>query len=124
MSTDELWELREQVDRTLSAKVVSEKSKLERLMAQLALEPPRQRRPYSKVYPRFRNPNPPYQTWSGRGRQPQWIRRLLEDGKALEEFRLSERNELPQTEAPMLAPGIGSSNREKLNRGREHAKLR
>jgi DNA-binding protein H-NS len=32
------------------------------------------------VQPKFRNPNPPHQTWSGRGKQPVWMRQVLADG--------------------------------------------
>src|SRR5437660_12270914 len=39
------------------------------------------RRPYAKVHPKFRNPGPPHQTWSGRGHQPRWVRELLAAGK-------------------------------------------
>ena len=38
-------------------------------------------RPKSKSAPKYRNPNDPSQTWSGRGRQPQWFKQALADGK-------------------------------------------
>jgi DNA-binding protein H-NS len=39
-----------------------------------------ERRPYPKVHPKFRNPKPLHQTWSGRGLQPRWVRGLLAVG--------------------------------------------
>jgi len=34
----------------------------------------------SKSEPKYRNPNDPAQTWSGRGRKPQWIHDALAKG--------------------------------------------
>jgi DNA-binding protein H-NS len=51
----------------------------------------RERRRYPKVHPKFRNPEPPHQTWSGRGRQPRWVSEMLEAGKSLEDLRIPER---------------------------------
>ena len=35
---------------------------------------------------KYANPDNPEQTWSGRGRRPQWINEALESGRTLEEF--------------------------------------
>ncbi|MGR3592510.1 MAG: H-NS histone family protein [Limimaricola soesokkakensis] len=35
---------------------------------------------------KYRNPDDPAQTWSGRGRQPQWMREALENGADREDF--------------------------------------
>lgn len=40
------------------------------------------------VAAQYRNPNDASQTWSGRGRQPLWIKALLESGKKLAELRV------------------------------------
>jgi len=37
---------------------------------------------------RFRNPADPNQTWSGRGRQPGWIKEGLAKGKSLSDFEI------------------------------------
>ena len=34
----------------------------------------------SAVAPKFRNPDNPEQTWSGRGRQPTWYKNAIENG--------------------------------------------
>ncbi|KAF0675312.1 H-NS histone family protein [Profundibacterium mesophilum] len=37
---------------------------------------------------RYRNPEDPSQTWTGRGRQPGWIKSALENGGSLEDFAI------------------------------------
>jgi DNA-binding protein H-NS len=92
MSMEKLWTLHEEIASILSAKIAAEKLKLEKRLDQLgsgrSLDTARERRPYPTVYPRFRNPDPPHQTWSGRGRQPRWIRELLARGKSLYDLRI------------------------------------
>ena len=41
-----------------------------------------------KSQPKYRHPENPAVTWSGRGRQPGWIKEALEAGKALDEFAI------------------------------------
>ncbi len=38
---------------------------------------------------KFRNPRDLSQTWSGRGKRPQWLRQALEQGRKLEEFSVA-----------------------------------
>ncbi|WP_245478005.1 H-NS family nucleoid-associated regulatory protein [Bradyrhizobium guangxiense] len=40
------------------------------------------------IKPRFQNPESPFQTWSGRGRQPRWMMELLAQGKSLEDLKI------------------------------------
>lgn len=40
--------------------------------------------------PRYRDPANPFQTWTGRGKRPNWLRRYLEGGRSLEEFKINE----------------------------------
>jgi DNA-binding protein H-NS len=96
ISTDELWAFHEEIVSLLSAKMHAEKLKLEKRINELAgklEEAPtkgiRQPRPYPKVHPKYQNPALPDQTWSGRGKQPHWIRRLLADGKTMDDCRIS-----------------------------------
>lgn len=39
--------------------------------------------------PKYRHPENPALTWSGRGRQPAWIKEGLEAGKSLEDFLIA-----------------------------------
>src|SRR6185503_1505305 len=89
MSVDELWQLHEELSRVLSVRLTSEKRQLEKRLAQLRREKemrqseqgdtpavksaPRARRKYPRVFPKYRNPKQPSETWSGRGKQPRWL---------------------------------------------------
>lgn len=41
----------------------------------------RTRRATTKVAPKYRNPDDPAQTWSGRGKRPRWFNAALKAGK-------------------------------------------
>jgi DNA-binding protein H-NS len=42
----------------------------------------------AKVLPKYRNPDNPEETWSGRGRQPKWVQAALAEGQRLEDFAI------------------------------------
>jgi DNA-binding protein H-NS len=104
MSIDEMWQLHEEIGRVLSVRLTSEKRELEKRLAQLRREketrpsgPPvaqtlngalRERRKYPRVFPKYRNPNEPSETWSGRGKQPRWLAAALKTGHTIEEFAI------------------------------------
>jgi DNA-binding protein H-NS len=88
MRLDELWKLYEEVTVRLSSKLVRERAKLEERLRQLQPQDHRTRRPYPKVFPKYRNPKNPTETWSGRGRQPRWLSPQLRSGKKLDDFRI------------------------------------
>jgi len=94
MPLDELWKLHERVEVLLSAKLEAGARELEERLATLRgriipTAAKQTRRHYPKVYPRFRNPVHPEQTWSGRGKQPIWIREALAAGRPMDDFRVS-----------------------------------
>jgi DNA-binding protein H-NS len=72
MTIDELWALHETIASILSTRMKAEKLQLEKRIDELGQAPYKtsERRPYPKVCPKFRNPEPPHQTWSGRGKLP------------------------------------------------------
>ncbi len=96
MSREELTDLRRNVEKALAT--VDERRKAEaRAAAERAAREHgysldevivEQRKSGKKNPPKFRNPHDPRQTWSGRGRQPAWIKEALESGKALDEFAI------------------------------------
>ena len=108
MSVDEMWQLHEKLSRILSVRMTSEKNELEKRLAQLRREdnlrqaassgiramdePPRQRRKYPKVLPKYRNPRNPSETWSGRGKQPRWLTAALTAGAKIDEFAIDQVN--------------------------------
>src|SRR5260221_3110133 len=102
MSIDEMWKLHEEISRVLSARLMTEKRQLEKRLAQFFREremrqlvpkdtqslngAPRGRRKYPRVFPKYRNPKEPSETWSGRGKQPRWLAAALRTGRTIEEF--------------------------------------
>jgi DNA-binding protein H-NS len=101
LSVDELWTFREEFETLLAAKIAVEITELERRIDRLSVvngraaraeksskiaKPPR--RPYPEVVPKYRSPTPPFETWSGRGKQPRWLNAQLELGKRLEDFKI------------------------------------
>ena len=71
MAIDDLWELHEQVVAKLTRELSIEKARLEERLHKLGsasklITSDRQRRPYPKVLPKYRNPKNPAETWSGR----------------------------------------------------------
>jgi len=93
MSLDELWNLHEQVTSTLARRIAEQKAELEERLRRLAINntigADKPRRPYPKVLPKYQNPKNPTQKWSGRGKQPHWVRTQLKAGKKLEHFRIA-----------------------------------
>jgi DNA-binding protein H-NS len=94
MSTDALWALHERVASELTQRMVTEKATLEERLRQLrapsqAAKPDRSRRPYPKVFPKYRNPKNPAETWSGRGKQPRWLATRLGAGSKLDDFLIN-----------------------------------
>jgi DNA-binding protein H-NS len=98
MSIDELWHLHEEVTVELSQKIQSEKTRLEQRLRQLqgadkVASGSRTRRPYPPVPPKYRNPKNPSETWSGRGKEPRWLRPQLRAGRRLDDFLIDRASE-------------------------------
>lgn len=105
MSTDEMWQFHAEIGQLLSVRLTSEKRELEKRLAQLhenelpqmevaasRQNPPRERRKYPRVLPKYQNPNEPSETWSGRGKQPRWLTAALKTGHTIEDFIISSAN--------------------------------
>jgi DNA-binding protein H-NS len=89
MSVDELWNLHESVVAELTDRIAEERARLEDRLRKLGTtitSPQRERRPYPKVVPKYRNPENRSETWAGRGKQPGWVTAQLRSGKKLDEF--------------------------------------
>ena len=70
LSSDELWLLYGEILATLAARLKAEKAMLEKRLSRLAVETTAgapERRLYPPVFPKFRNPDEPSETWAGRG---------------------------------------------------------
>ena len=103
MSVDDLWSLHEQISKILSARITSEKRELEKRLAVLnrGIEGVvdasqsynangKARRKYPRVFPKYRNPQTPSETWSGRGKQPRWLAAAIKTGRKIEDFKIRE----------------------------------
>src|SRR5450631_3416506 len=103
MSVDELWSLHERVNLALARKIADEKSQLDHRLRQLGLSSSgnvknlsagsakklnHARCPYPQVFPKYRNPAQPAETWAGRGKQPRWLTAQLRSGIQLDDFRI------------------------------------
>jgi DNA-binding protein H-NS len=86
MSVDELWALHEDLREILSTRLDAEMHEMRRRMAQIDAKA---RRPYPKVQPKYRNPERPSETWSGRGLQPRWVRAQLRKGKKVDDLLIA-----------------------------------
>ena len=105
MSVDELWSLHVEISRILLAKITVEKRELEKRLAVLnrgrdTIEggtdvqtdgvDGKVRRKYPRVFPKYRNPQMPSETWSGRGKQPRWLVAAIKSGRKIEDFEIAE----------------------------------
>ena len=93
MSADDLWSLHERLVTVLARKMSAEKARLGERLRQLSggAEPHKMsyaRRSYPKVFPKFRNPAEPSETWAGRGKKPRWLTAQLKSGKRIDDFRI------------------------------------
>jgi DNA-binding protein H-NS len=95
LSIEELEVLHQKMTVTLRAKISAEKKVLEDRLSQLngrfrveqTTETP-ERRSYPTVFPKFRNPEQPSETWTGRGKKPRWLAAQLKSGKQIDDFRI------------------------------------
>ena len=103
MPVDDLWSLHERISTILSARITAEKSELEKRLAilnrgrqfieggnapQSPIADGRARRKYPRVLPKYRNPEVPSETWSGRGKQPRWLAAAIKSGHKIEDFKI------------------------------------
>lgn len=96
MSLDELKKLKKDVEKAINsyedrrkAEVAAELDALARekgyTLADLSSAPRKRKRP---VPPKYRHPENPEITWSGRGRKPKWIVEALNKGKTLDDLAI------------------------------------
>jgi DNA-binding protein H-NS len=95
LSTSQLDVLLEKIAAILRAKISAEKKLLEDRLAQLngslrfeQTSNTPERRPYPAVLPKYRNPERPSETWTGRGKKPRWVIAQLSSGKQIDDFRI------------------------------------
>lgn len=95
MTLPELKDLRKKLDKAIAgyeerrrqeAIAAAEAAAREKgfSLSELAGNVKKSRKPVTSA--KFRNPDDPQQTWSGRGRQPAWFKEALASGKTEEEL--------------------------------------
>ncbi len=79
----------ERLKRTKAAEKIETLARNMGYSVEELFEQPKVKR-YSKVAPKYRNPANSMQTWSGRGRQPIWLRDLVAGGANADDFKIKE----------------------------------
>jgi len=90
--SDQLFELHEEVAGVLVERLKAQAAELDARLRQLQpvsdhVTP--SRRPYPPVKAKFRNPDQPSETWSGRGKRPRWLDAKLQSGEQIDDFRIA-----------------------------------
>lgn len=96
LSIDKLHSLIENAESALKKKQASERKKVFAQIKELAAyagvtveihgTKKKQKRKDTKIAPKYRNPDDPSLTWTGRGVMPRWIRVLTEAGHDKSEY--------------------------------------
>lgn len=93
MSQDELKALKKRVDHALETVVERKKEAARKQLEEHAREmgfkledllETKPRKARKTVAPKYRNPEDPEQTWTGRGRKPKWVEAYLDNGGSLD----------------------------------------
>lgn len=87
MSLDALWRLHEEMRVVLAVKLAEQKLETDSRLLDLKACPTRHIASPSIVPQQiYRNPDAPYQTWSGRGLRPRWMILQVAAGRMPDEF--------------------------------------
>lgn len=95
MSRKELLELRTKVEKALKGAESRERREALKAAEKAAAEfgfslselSPETAKP-AKAAPKYRNPADPAQTWTGRGRKPQWVHEALKAGSDISDLEI------------------------------------
>jgi len=94
LSTPELNELANDIQKEVEGRrneeIKQAAAQMKALAAQMGMtvEQVLQSKPRQKSPVKYRNPEEPEQTWTGRGKRPSWLREALDSGRTLEEFSI------------------------------------
>ena len=97
LSKRELQGLSKDIDKELKRREVEDKKNILLQMKELAasvgmtVEEIIENTPQKKTKgePKYRNPDDPTQTWTGRGKRPGWLNEQLDRGKTLEDLEIN-----------------------------------
>jgi DNA-binding protein H-NS len=99
LSSEELRELQKKIEQQLKARAQTERAaaieeiygiahRLGMTLNDLIGKGVSVKPAKAKVAVQYRNPSDPSQEWTGRGRQPKWVKEALESGKTLDALRV------------------------------------
>ena len=105
MSIDKLSKLKGQVDTILRAKVADARQTLQADLAKLSRFstsqlPSKGLGVRGPVAPKYRNPQNPSETWTGRGLKPRWLVAAMRGGRKLEHFSIAQTVKQATKKAP------------------------
>lgn len=86
LSADELTALRARIDDRLTRLAAQERAKARRRIVELASEHQIDLAELA-ASPQFRDPKNQFNTWTGKGRKPAWVRARLAEGLSLDALR-------------------------------------
>jgi DNA-binding protein H-NS len=99
MSLAQLRDLQEQVKKELTQREAQERAQaIEKILAiaksvgasvEELVASAKSKAPGAEVAPRYRNPADATQQWTGRGRQPKWVKDWVEAGNDIEGLRIA-----------------------------------
>lgn len=83
-------DIQREIDQRRSQEIKQTAAQIKALAAQagLSLEDILRIKPKQKTPVKYRNPENPEQTWTGRGKRPDWLRNALNSGRELMEFSI------------------------------------
>ncbi len=91
-TSDELFALHAEMAAVLAERLKAKKAELDERLRHLQASGDQvtpSRRPYPPVQAKFRNPDQPSETWSGRGKRPRWLDAKLRSGEQIDDFRIA-----------------------------------
>lgn len=89
MTPDQLRQLRQQVDEELRKRASKERLDAQKQIVELAKSHNIDLGKLAGKEKVYKNPNNPWETWSGKGRKPKWVTEALASGKTLDDLATS-----------------------------------
>ena len=77
-------------NKTLANKTLASKTLRNKTLGNKSSKRSTARRPYPTVFPKYRNPERPSETWAGRGKTPRWLTAQLKSGRRIDDFKIRQ----------------------------------
>lgn len=86
MTLPELMDISARVRGLIQEKLAEEQTRLNAIREEIGL---RRTNAGKSATPKYQNPSPPFQKWSGRGRTPNWMLHYLDAGQSKKDFLIN-----------------------------------